>query len=99
MVAPGKQLPSVRELAGELAINPNTVARAYSLLEDQGIILRRQGYGTFVAEKFNGVRDLITLEQKLEGLMVEAYHLQVGPNLLRTMFEDALKKWEMREEE
>jgi GntR family transcriptional regulator len=97
MFPPSKQLPSVRELAGELAINPNTVARAYSILENEGIILRRQGSGTFVADKPAEVRDLTALERKLEGLLVEAYHLQVKPEKLRAMFEDALNKWELRE--
>ncbi len=45
---PGAQLPTVRHLAVELAINPNTVGRAYSELEREGLIATRQGRGTFV---------------------------------------------------
>lgn len=44
----GQQLPTVRQLAVDLEINPNTVAKAYAELERQGIIERRQGIGTFV---------------------------------------------------
>ena len=44
----GEQLPSVRELARELAINPNTVVRAYEVLERDGVIVRRQGAGCFL---------------------------------------------------
>ncbi len=48
-VRPGDPLPSVRQLALELTINPNTVARAYLELEYQGILDKRQGQGTFVS--------------------------------------------------
>lgn len=45
----GDQLPSVRNLASDLAINPNTIARAYDLMEKDGLIYTVQGKGTFVA--------------------------------------------------
>ncbi len=47
----GDQLPTVRSLAVDLKINPNTVARAYSQLEIRGIVTTQQGTGTFVSEK------------------------------------------------
>src|SRR5215475_1914429 len=50
-LAPGDQLPTVRQLAVDLAINPNTVMRAYRELELVGILETQQGTGTFVAEK------------------------------------------------
>lgn len=46
---PGEQLPTVRALAVELAVNPNTVIKAYTELERQGILTTEQGSGTFVA--------------------------------------------------
>jgi GntR family transcriptional regulator len=46
---PEEGLPSVRQLAVDLTINPNTVARAYLELEHEGIIYKRQGQGTFVS--------------------------------------------------
>jgi GntR family transcriptional regulator len=48
-LAPGDQLPTLREVVDALAINPNTVAKAYAELEHQGLVVRRQGTGTFVA--------------------------------------------------
>jgi GntR family transcriptional regulator len=48
-LAPDDQLPSVRNLARELGINPNTVQRAYQELESQGIIYQAAGRGSFVA--------------------------------------------------
>jgi GntR family transcriptional regulator len=47
----GDQLPTVRGLAVELQINPNTVARAYSELEIRGIINSQQGSGSFISDK------------------------------------------------
>ena len=47
---PGSRLPSVRELAGPLAINPNTIQRAYRELEADGYILSVAGKGSFVAQ-------------------------------------------------
>ena len=46
----GERLPSVRELASQLAINPNTIQRAYRELENEGYIYTVAGKGTFVAE-------------------------------------------------
>jgi GntR family transcriptional regulator len=48
---PGEQLPTVRELAVELEINPNTVRKAYSELEILGILDTQQGTGTFVGQQ------------------------------------------------
>lgn len=48
---PGDALPSVRDLAREQRINPNTVAKAYQRLVDAGVLETRRGEGTFVAEK------------------------------------------------
>jgi len=44
----GDQLPPLREVVDALAINPNTVVKAYAELEHEGLVLRRQGMGTFV---------------------------------------------------
>ena len=45
----GDQLPTVREVVADLAINPNTVAKAYRNLEHEGLVVAYQGRGTFVA--------------------------------------------------
>lgn len=50
-IQPGEKLPSVRSLAASLAINPNTIQRAYAELERQGYIYSVKGKGSFVAEK------------------------------------------------
>ena len=50
-LAVGEKLPSVRELASKMAINPNTISRAYKELEAEGYIYTISRKGTFVAEK------------------------------------------------
>jgi GntR family transcriptional regulator len=50
-LAPGDQLPTVRQLAVDLAINPNTVLRAYRELEIRGVLDTQQGTGTFIADR------------------------------------------------
>lgn len=60
---PGSRLPSVRELAGQLAINPNTIQRAYRELESEGYILSVAGKGSFVAQV-----DRLAEQQKKEAL-------------------------------
>jgi GntR family transcriptional regulator len=49
-LVPGDQLPTVRQLAVDLAINPNTVVRAYRELEIRGILETQQGTGTFITD-------------------------------------------------
>ena len=49
-IQPGERLPSVRSLAGQLAINPNTIQRAYGELEQEGYVVSVTGKGSFVAE-------------------------------------------------
>ncbi len=57
-LAQGDQLPTVRSLAVDLQINPNTVARAYNELEIRGIVTTQQGTGTFIADKVIQLDDI-----------------------------------------
>ncbi|MGN1126907.1 MAG: GntR family transcriptional regulator [Ruminococcus sp.] len=50
---PNDKLPPVRTLAGELGINPNTVSKAYSMLENDGYIYSAVGRGSFISENFD----------------------------------------------
>ena len=78
LMAPGDRLPSVRELARELAINPNTVARAYEALERDGVIVRRQGSGCFVTEQASPLREderRRRLAEQARRLVTEAFHM------------------------
>ena len=50
VLAPGDKLPSVRSMASQLSINPNTIQRAYAELESEGYVVSVTGKGSFVAE-------------------------------------------------
>ena len=74
-VAPGDQLPTVRQLAVEVSINPNTVMRAYRELEIEGLLATQQGSGTFVSSKrpdIDGLERRRMLDQILTDLLARA---------------------------
>ena len=76
ILEPGAQMPSVRKLAVELSINPNTIQRAFALLEQQGYIYAVKGKGNFVAGKGNYLgqkqRELLS---RMESLLEEGDRL------------------------
>ncbi|MFN0007276.1 MAG: GntR family transcriptional regulator [Planctomycetota bacterium] len=91
----GHKLPSVRELAKELAINPNTVARAYETLERDGVIVRRQGSGCFVTGETSALRieeRRRRLDQLVQRAVTEAFHLGLDGEDVRAAIERHLKK-------
>jgi GntR family transcriptional regulator len=69
----GDQLPSIRELALALSVNPTTVVKAYTELEREGVITMRHGKGAFVAE----CATLLNAEQKETAVRRSARHLAV----------------------
>lgn len=75
---PGERLPSVRQLAQDLVVNPNTIARAFTELEREGLVVSRQGLGIFVAqpgtELTRAARDR-RLGELLDRWLTEAVHL------------------------
>ncbi len=96
----GDKLPSVRELAKELAINPNTVARAYQALESQDVIVRRQGSGCFVTGNTSALKlesRKKQLDQLIHRTVTEAFHLGFGADELRSALEKRLRAPSARE--
>jgi GntR family transcriptional regulator len=87
----GEQLPSVRELALSLTVNPNTISRAYQELEREGLIVTQRGRGTFVAEteqRLTKQARLKMLEQAIDRLLVDAYHLRITKAELLQLIEE-----------
>lgn len=75
---PGDSLPSLRELAARLRVNPLTIAKAYRELEHQGIVITEQGRGTSVspqAAAASGAQRQAALQAATERYLTEAYHL------------------------
>lgn len=83
VLIPGEKMPSVRSLAMELSINPNTIQKAYAELERQGFIYTVKGRGNFVAENTN-LKDMKQAEilEKLEGLLRETEEAGVEISVL-----------------
>jgi GntR family transcriptional regulator len=83
---PGEALPSIRPLAEELHLNRNTIAKAYSELESQGVIETLPGKGSFLKENHSPLRKEIRrklLIEEIDQAIVMAHHLQVpGPEFL-----------------
>jgi GntR family transcriptional regulator len=93
---PGDQLPTVRDLAAELVVNPNTVAKAYQELEKSGVIVTRRGAGTFIG---NGAPALApsekerVLREKIEACLTEAVHLGVSRKQVLKLVHDLMEKF------
>ena len=90
------QLPSVRALAEELVLNPNTVARAYSDLAREGLIESRPGRGAFIIRKrkvFSREEGRRRLGPLLDSLIGEALAMDFTREELRAVFEMKLGQW------
>jgi GntR family transcriptional regulator len=92
----GDQLPSVRALAEDLVVNPNTVARAYADLISEGLLESRAGRGVFITQKrkiYSRAEGWRRLEPMLNALIGEAMILDFTRDELREAFEEKLSKW------
>lgn len=90
-----EKLPTVRQLAAQLAINPNTIAKAYRQLEAEGIIVTRPGSGAFIANLDSNLSRTVRkrlLSDELERIAIEAFHMQVDRETLLELFNNAVEK-------
>ena len=87
-----EQLPSVRKLAMELSTNPNTVQKAYALLEREGYLYSVKGRGNFVREN-DALKEqkIVELKGKIAELLVQARDLGIEP---KEMMEQAIEEVE-----
>ncbi len=77
---PGEALPSVRKLAEQLVVNPNTIARAYRELEAAGVLVTRRGAGVYVSEAGSPLargEQTKILTERVDALLVEARQMNV----------------------
>ena len=96
-IQPGEQLPTIRELAADIRVNLNTVARAYFELDREGVISTQRGKGTFVS----GVPDQKQIEKKrqkllysiIESALKEASNLGYSVDEIKKTFQDQMKNW------
>jgi len=95
-LAPGDALPSVRDVALQLAVNPMTVSKAYGLLEHEGVLERRRGVGMLVADQPRGGsaagERAALLRPTLERAAREARELELDPDTVLSLFKAILKE-------
>ena len=102
-IQPGEQLPTIRELAADIRVNLNTVARAYFELDKEGVITTQRGKGTFVS----GVPDQKQIEKKRQKLLIsiidaalkEATSLGYTEDEIKKTFQKEMKIWFIENEE
>ncbi len=95
ILEPGDQIPSVREMAKILLINPNTISKAYKVLESEQVLVTVKGKGTFVKQVESRPRDLRRIEelqQQFNELVIEAKHLQVNETEIKQWLKEAEAK-------
>ena len=92
----GDKLPAVRKLAAELVINPNTVVRAYGVLEQQGLISSKTGSGTYITDPALRDRDagqLNVLAERMDNIVSQALNLGLSPADISGMFKTRLSQF------
>jgi len=96
----GERLPSVRDLSRQLVVNPNTVARAYTELEREGVLNARAGLGVFVAEpkgELTKKARKLRLNEVLDRFLVEAVHLGFSSEEVLTIVSDRVGRFRWTE--
>ena len=89
----GEALPSIRPLAEELRVNRNTIAKAYSELENLGIVETQPGRGCFLKENNGAVRKDVRrklLIAEVDQTLVQAHHLQVSRKELLELIQERM---------
>jgi DNA-binding transcriptional regulator YhcF (GntR family) len=92
---PDEKIPSTRDLAVELEVNPNTVIRSYEFLQNQEVVVNRRGLGLFVAadgpEKVKAYRKERFILQQLPEFFRNIYLLDIDINSLQQMYQNYIK--------
>jgi GntR family transcriptional regulator len=97
-----EKLPTVRQLAGQLAINPNTIAKAYRQLEREGIIVTKPGAGAFVANLDSHLSKAVKkrlVSEELQRITVDAFHMQIDRETLMQWLSNAAEKFNLPSKE
>lgn len=91
--APGDKLPSVRDLASEAAVNPNTMQKALSELERSGLVYSQRTSGRFITEDFKMIEELKAnlAKEKIDEFLESMYQLGFGKEETITLMRETLK--------
>lgn len=93
LLEPGDQLPTVKEVVGALAINPNTVLKAYRELEHAGLVEGRPGMGTFVLRSLEGPPPdkQAALRKSLQRWLQSAFEAGLSPDAVLAFVDAAIR--------
>ncbi|MEN6384250.1 MAG: GntR family transcriptional regulator [Phycisphaerales bacterium] len=92
----GEKLPAVRKLASELIINPNTVAKAYTILEQSGFVATKTGSGTFVTDpklRHHDAVDINALSERFDSVIARGLSLGINAEELISLFNNRVNKF------
>ena len=92
ILSPGEKLPSVRAAAQEMGINPNTMARAYSYLEERGLIYTLPKKGVYVSSPDTGNESEAILTNEARGVIVSLKEKGLSRSALATLIEEVYGK-------
>lgn len=93
LLEPGDQLPSVRELAARLLVNPNTVAKVYRDLERDGLLETRRGQGTFISPEVAALAEAdrrLLLAEQLEAAARDVHAFGLSDKAALDLFREVL---------
>ena len=93
LLAEGEQLPTVKDVVGRLAINPNTVLKAYKELEHAGLVAGRPGVGTFVIKTLSdaSLAAHTPLRQELNRWLAKARRAGLDDESIDALFRDSFR--------
>lgn len=91
----GERLVSVREMAADLEVNPNTVMRAYSFLQDEEVIFNKRGIGYFISDEGKelvlGLKKESFIKDVLPGVFKECSLYGIDADMLNELYSNSLK--------
>ncbi len=97
VLKPGDQLPTVRKMAEELSVNFNTIARAYRILDQEGVLSTQQGRGTYVLDSIQPEQAAHLRRAAMEGMIKSffkhAHQAGFNPDEVSRLLDEAMCAW------
>ena len=97
ILEPGEKLPSVRDMAKMMTLNPNTVQKAYKELEREKVVVTVRGRGTFISEEYKPRKDehkLSEVKETFKKGIIEAFYMGFGKKELIDLVKNLVEEME-----
>lgn len=93
----GMRIPSIREIAVQMEVNPNTVVRSYNYLQEKGMIQNKRGIGYFISDAayttINNEMKTRFIDIEMPAIIKKMLLLDIDPKLFQTVWENERKEW------